>query len=107
MKRWSPLVLSLAFVALLLGVPRESQAQLKGHYIPGFAGLQSGSQAPPSISVILPVFFYTTDNVKDNDGNTLAQPRVNVSFVGPGVAWVTNVKLREGTWAARRCRSRS
>ena len=87
------LVLTTAFA--LLAFARESQAQLKGHYIPGFTGLQSASQAPPSISVILPVFLYTTDNVKDNDGNTVAQPRVNVSFVGPGVA------------AARRCPSPS
>jgi hypothetical protein len=52
----------LVAVALLSGAPREALAQLKGHYIPGFAGLQSGSQAPPSISVILPVYFYTTDD---------------------------------------------
>jgi hypothetical protein len=24
-----------------------AQAQLKGHYVPGFAGLQSGTQPPP------------------------------------------------------------
>lgn len=80
--------------AFLLGSGREVQAQLKGHYIPGFAGMQSGSQAPPGINLILPVYFYTTDTIKDGNGESLGvNPRVNMSFVGPGVAWVTNAKV--------------
>lgn len=88
------LTVALLGVGLALGAARDAQAQLKGHYIPGFAGLQSGSQAPPGINVILPVWFYTTDTIKDDDGETIgAHPRVNMSFLGPGAAWVTNVKL--------------
>ena len=101
MRAWNRAGLLLIAAALLLGTPRESLAQLKGHYIPGFTGLQSGSQAPPSISVILPVYFYTTDSVKDNEGDTIAEPRLNMSFVGPGVAWVTNVKLLGGNLEGR------
>ncbi len=84
-------------LVLALASGREAHAQLKGHYIPGFTGLQSGSQGPPSISLVLPTYFYTTDTIKDDDGNALgAQPRVNVSFVGPGLVWVTNAKVLGG-----------
>jgi len=80
-----------------LGSTRPAQAQLKGHYIPGFTGMQNGSQAPPGISLFAPVYFFTTDTLKNDDGETLgAHPRVNASFVGLGVAWVTNVELLGG-----------
>src|SRR6476660_8894167 len=70
-----------------------AQAQLKGHYVPGFAGLQSGTQPPPGISVFLPVYFYTTDDIRNDDGESIgANPRVNASFLGPGIAVVTNLK---------------
>ena len=78
-----------------------AQAQLKGHYVPGFAGLQSGTQPPPGISVFLPVYFYTTDDIRDDDGNSIgANPRVNASFLGPGIAVVTNVKILGGNPSA-------
>src|SRR5262245_43452652 len=84
----------IALSALSLGLSHNAMAQLKGHYIPGFTGLQSGSQAPPGISAILPVYFYTTDDLRNNIGNSIpAQPRINVLFLGGGVAWVTNVKI--------------
>jgi len=67
---------------------------LKGHYIPGFTGLQNGSQPPPSINLILPVYWYTTNDIKNDAGQSIgAQPRVNAAFVGAGVAWVTNLKI--------------
>ena len=78
-------------------VPTTAYAQLKGHYVPGFTGLQNGSQAPPSVTIVLPVFFYTTDTLKNDEGETLrAHPRINSSFIGPGLVWVTNAKLFGG-----------
>jgi len=95
-------VLTLALAAGLVGSGREARAQLKGHYIPGFTGLQNGSQAPPGINVFLPTYFYTTDTLKDSEGNTLgANPRVNASFFGPGVAWVTNAKILGANWGGQ------
>ena len=89
---------ALAVTALLFVlVTAPAKAQLKGHYVAGFTGLQSGTQPPPGISVALPVYFYTTDDIRDDDGNSLgANPRVNVSFIGPVLAWVTNVKVLGG-----------
>jgi hypothetical protein len=84
-------------IVLALGHAGDAAAQLKGHYIPGFMGLQSGSQPPPSISYVMPLYFYTTDDIKNDDGNSIGTPpRVNVGFVGAGVAWVTNWKLLGG-----------
>jgi hypothetical protein len=69
-------------------------AQLKGHYIPGFTGLDNGTQPPPSITFAVPVYFYPTDTIKDDNGNTIGgQPRITASFTGLSVIVVTNAKL--------------
>jgi hypothetical protein len=84
---------------LALGGASDSIAQLKGHYFPGFSGLGNGSQPPPSISVILPMYFYTTDEIKDSEGNTVdleSDPDINVSYIGAGMMWVTNFKVLGG-----------
>ena len=86
------IIAGAAFVATVIS--GTAYAQLKGHYIPGFTGLQNGSQSPPAVTIVLPIFFYTTDTLNDDQGETLgAHPRINSSFVGPGVVWVTNAKL--------------
>ena len=91
----------IAVGMLSVVVTAGAQAQLKGHYVPGFAGLQSGTQPPPGISVFLPVYFYTTDDIRDDDGNSIgADPRVNATFIGPGLAVVTNVKILGGNFGA-------
>ena len=87
----------LAICSLWLVAAGQARAQYKGHYVPGFTGLQNGTQPPPGISVALPIYFYTTDDIRDDDGNSLgANPRVNVTFIGPVLAWVTNVKVLGG-----------
>lgn len=94
MRKRSP-TRTLAFLAaaVLFASAREGSAQLKGHYIPGFTGLENGTQAPPSISLGVPVYVYPTDSIKDDHGNTLASPSVTASFFGLGVVWVTNAKI--------------
>lgn len=39
-------VIMVAVAGLVFGRAGDARAQLKGHYIPGFSGLQNGSQAP-------------------------------------------------------------
>jgi hypothetical protein len=76
------------------GLVPPATAQLKGHYIPGFTGLQNGTQAPPGASLLLPLYWYTSDEIRDDDGNSLGvHPRVDAIFTGLGLAWVTNLKL--------------
>lgn len=83
-----------AVTGILFGWAEDTWAQLKGHYIPGFTGLSNGSQAPPGINVILPVYWYHTDDIRDDDGESLgAHPSIDATFLGPGAAWVTNWKI--------------
>jgi hypothetical protein len=92
--------LAIALIASL--APLKAEAQLKGHYVPGFSGLQNGSQGPPAITIVLPVYFYTTDTLKDDNGNTLSEhPEITSSFVGPGVVWVTNFKILGGNYGGQ------
>jgi hypothetical protein len=84
----------LVAVPLAMVIPARARAQLKGLYVAGFSGLQDGTQPPPSITVYLPLYFYTTDDTRDSDGHRIGpHPRVNVTFVGPTVGWVTNIKV--------------
>ena len=92
-------VIAVAVAAILIGSPRAGQAQLKGHYIPGFTGLGNGTQPPPSITFALPVYFYTTDTIRDDNGDPLGEnPRINASFLGGSVICVTNVKFLGANW---------
>ena len=80
--------------ALLLSSSREASAQLKGHYIPGFTGLQDGTQPPPGLTLALPAYVYPTDTIKDDEGNSLpAHPHITASFIGLALAWVTNIQV--------------
>jgi len=51
-----------------------SQAQYRTDHIPGWVGLDSGSQAPPGIYVGNILYAYPTDTVKDNNGNSIPLP---------------------------------
>ena len=87
--RW----LTLALL-LVVGVSEDAQAQLKGHYIPGFTGLGNGSQPPPSITLAVPIYLYRTDTLKDDRGQTVGvNPQINVAFTGLSVVMVTNAKI--------------
>src|SRR5262249_19084471 len=66
-----PLRAAVIAVLTLLALSGSAQAQLKGHYIPGFTGLDNGSQPPPSITVAVPFFVYPTDTIKDDTGTTI------------------------------------
>jgi hypothetical protein len=78
----------------LLALGRDASAQLKGHYIPGFTGMEDGTQPPPSLSLALPIYVYPTDTIKGDDGQTLpVDASITASFFGLGLAWVSNFKL--------------
>lgn len=81
-------------VALVFGISSHAWAQLKGHYIPGFMGLESGSQPPPSVMLAVPIYFYPTDTIKDDNGDSAgAHPSIRASFTGISMLWVTKVKV--------------
>ena len=63
---------SLALVLLL--APFPTKAQYKGDDIPGFLGLENGTQPPPGLYLGSLAWVYPTDTVKDNNGNSIKLP---------------------------------
>jgi hypothetical protein len=62
----------LAFLFLL--APLRTQAQYKGDDIPGFLGLENGTQPPPGLYLGSLAWVYPTDTIKDNNGNSVTLP---------------------------------
>ena len=76
-------VAAMVTVAVLL--PTRSAAQLNGQNIKGDAGLKSGSQPPPGAYVVVPLWFYTADAVKDQDGRELLKGSLDSAVFGGGL----------------------
>ena len=72
-----------------------AEAQLNTQHFKGTVGLKSGSQAPPGVYFIAPLFYsYKTDDVKDRDGVRLPFAADLTSQVyGGGINVVTKKKL--------------
>jgi hypothetical protein len=89
-----PFVAAAVALLMVLSISGTAWAQLKGHYIPGFTGLDNGSQPPPSITLAVPFYFYPTDTIKDGDGRTIGiNPTIKVAFTGLSLVVVTNAQL--------------
>src|SRR5579864_6567936 len=85
-----PFYCLLAFLFIAL----SSQAQYRGDHIPGFIGLESGTQAPPGVYVGDLVYVYETSTIKGNNGNSVSLPgSVTSSADAILMQVVTNYKL--------------
>ena len=75
-------------------------AQLNTQHLKGGVGLKSGSQPPPHIYFVAPLLFvYTTDDVRNRDGDRLPlNANITSSLFGAGVAVVTEKKLFGGNY---------
>jgi hypothetical protein len=62
-----------ACLLLLAVISIPVWAQYKGDHIPGFLGLDSGTQAPPGIYAGDLLWVYPTSTVKDDNGNKINQ----------------------------------
>jgi len=100
----SRISLRIVIVAVLACVymVAPAEAQLNTQHLKGTAGLKSGSQAPPGVYFVAPVFYvYKADKVRDRDGQRLA-PVLGVDadltsqVFGGGVSVVTTKKLLGG-----------
>ena len=95
---WLTAVVGGALVSLIAATP--AHAQLVTQHIKGTAGLKSGSQPPPHVYVIGPLLYvYSTDEVKDRNGNTLfrnADATLTSVAVAGGVSVVTTKKFLGG-----------
>ena len=77
----------------MLCLPRVASAQLNGQNIKGDAGLKSGSQAPPGAYVAVPLWFYTADEVKNRNGETVLSGKLDAAVFGAALNVVTPKKL--------------
>lgn len=85
----------LAVMIIVLENP--AAAQLKGTHLLGDAGLQSGTQAPPGFSIVVPVYFYNTGKLRNDNGDVLTDNiDLNMFVTGIGGAWVFNKKILGG-----------
>jgi hypothetical protein len=95
------LVLLLAFTVMACMIPpRAAQGQLLTQHVEGSVGLKAGSQPPPGGYVVAPIlYFYSTDTVKDRDGNTLlGNADITSALFGAGYSHVTTKKILGGLY---------
>ena len=94
MKRRLLLYAAMVCAALAL-CATQAQAQLLGHNTPGDYGLQSGSQAPPGIYLVAPLYVrYDADTVRNGLGNkSPAGTEVGMNAYVFGATWVSNAKV--------------
>ena len=90
-------IVAIMMVAAIL-VPTPSAAQLNGQNIKGDAGLKSGSQPPPGAYVVVPLWLYTADAVKDRDGDQLLTGNLDSAIFGAGLIVVTPKTLLGGRY---------
>jgi hypothetical protein len=72
-----------------------SYAQLNTQHVMGLAGLKSGTQPPPNLYLIAPVFYvYHTDKVRDRNGDRLPiDASITSVAYGAGFTVVTTRKI--------------
>lgn len=75
-------------------------AQLKGTHVLGDAGLQSGTQAPPSLTIAVPVYNYHTSHFVEGNGHNADVADINMFLVGVAGSVVTNKKILGGNYGA-------
>jgi hypothetical protein len=63
---------AMGVVLACVCIAAPAEAQLNTQHIKGTVGLKSGSQAPPGVYFIAPLFYvYKADEVKDRNGDPL------------------------------------
>jgi hypothetical protein len=82
-------------LAAILAAAVPASAQLNTQHIKGTVGLKGASQPPPHVYAIAPLlYFYSTDTVKDEEGDRLPIDASISSAAGAaGVSVVTTKKL--------------
>jgi hypothetical protein len=92
--------LSLICIGLFLS-PLIGNSQLKGGHLLGEFGLKSGTQAPQNtLSILTPVYLYNSKSLRNDDGNEIASPDMNMLITGVGASWVSNIKILGANYGA-------
>src|SRR5262245_22539046 len=91
-------LVAAAVVSTVLADPSASFAQLNGQNLKGDMGLKSGSQAPPGAYFVVPLYFYTADQLKDRNGRELRTGNLDAALYGAAVNFVSPKKLFGGNY---------
>lgn len=92
---------SLWVLSLSLLLATHAGAQMKGDHLLGDHGLKAGTQAPPSIVVAVPFYYYNSSIFKDGNGDKVENaPEINSFLTGIGGSITTNFKILGGNWGA-------
>ncbi len=92
-------LVAFLFSCIFLSIP--AFAQYKGDHLPGFLGLDSGTQAPPGIYAGDLLWVYPTSTVKDNNGNQINQQGSLTSVLdGILLSYVGNYKILGANYGA-------
>lgn len=89
---------SLLFLCILsICLCGRAHAQLKGSHLLGDAGLQSGTQAPPGFTIVVPVYAYDAAKLRDDNGDVVTDKLDLTMFItGIGFSWVLPQKILGG-----------
>jgi hypothetical protein len=97
------LVALLGAMTILYAGP--AHAQFAGHNTKGDFGLQSGSQAPPGVYVVAPMYYrYDGDSLKNRDGDDVridpeGRGSLDVNAYILGLVWVSEFKILGGNYS--------
>ena len=87
------------FASLLFEI--KIDAQLKGDHLVGDFGLSAGTQAPPTIIAVLPMYGYNASRLKNSDGDVVnGSPDISAFLIGVGGSLVTNLKMLNANYGA-------
>ena len=93
---------ALAGIFLSIAWAPASQAQLAGHNTRGDYGLLSGTQAPVGIYAVGMFYDYSSDTLRDRDGDSISTTSnggsVEAQAVVAGLLWTTELKLFGGNY---------
>ena len=89
-----------ALLTIFIFLCKDDAGQMKGDHLLGDAGLQAGTQPPPSFTLVLPAYNYHTSTFVSANGNTIAAPVVNSFLTGLGASIVTKKKILGGNYGA-------
>lgn len=90
----SKVLLFAAVMVIACLTAGEARAQQSGHNVPGDAGLQSGSQAPPGVYVGNVYYTYPTSKLANDNGEKVNRDgSIRITMDTLFVSWVTNRKF--------------
>jgi hypothetical protein len=98
------LAITLLSIVIILNA-ELTQAGFAGHNTKGDFGIQSGTQAPPGVYAVAPMYYrYDADSLKNSSGDSIqidpaGRGSLDVNAYVFGLIWVTDFKILGGNYS--------